>query len=130
MVFHNDKAYSHVKHDRCVQTVWPYLIINNGKVPNEASLATGKRLNKNLMGLDVTKPVFGVSTKRDSNQSPQLRNFACSKFRFDTFQKAINKGADQSEWMHRLICAFVVQQYLHIKAMLIKAKFYKGIIEK
>ena len=48
----------------------------------------------------------------DSNQSPQLqrlaRKFACSKFRYDdTFQKAKNKGTDQSAQMHRLVCTFV-----------------------
>ena len=40
------------------------------------------------MGLD--KPCLQDSRQRDSNQSPQLQNlarkFACSKFRFDTFQ--------------------------------------------
>ena len=28
--------------------------------------------------------------------------------RYDTFQKANNKGADQSARMHKLVCAFVV----------------------
>ena len=56
----------------------------------------------------------GFPTKRDSNKSPQLQRltrklkFACSKFRHDTFQKANNKGTDQSARMRRLVCAFVV----------------------
>ena len=33
--------------------------------------------------------------------------FACSKFRYHTFQKANNKGADQTAQMRRLVCAFV-----------------------
>ena len=47
-------------------------------------------------GLNATKPVFGVSKKRDLNQPPQLqrlaRKFKFCKFRYDTFQKANNKG--------------------------------------
>ena len=53
----------------------------------------------------MAKPVFGVS---DSNQSPQLqklaRNFTCSKFRYDTFQKANNKGADQTAQAGLRLC--------------------------
>ena len=29
---------------------------------------------------------------------------------YDAFQKANNKGADQTVWMHRLVCACVVPQ--------------------
>ena len=35
---------------------------------------------------------------------------ACSKFGYDTFQKANNKGADQTARMRRLVCAFVVRK--------------------
>ena len=38
------------------------------------------------------------------------RNFACSKIWYDTFQKANNKSADQTAWMRRLVCAFVVRK--------------------
>ena len=37
-------------------------------------------------------------------------NFACSKFRYDTFHLANNTGADQTEHMRRLVCAFVVHK--------------------
>ena len=37
-------------------------------------------------------------------------NFACSKFRYNTFQLANNKGTDQSARMRRLVCAFVVHK--------------------
>ena len=37
-------------------------------------------------------------------------NFACSKFRYDTFQNANYNGADQSAQMRRLVCAFVVSK--------------------
>ena len=58
---------------------------------------------------------MGFPTKRDSNQSPQLQGLvrklnACIKFRYDTFKKANNKGADQSARMRRLVCAFVVRK--------------------
>ena len=66
------------------------------------------------MGRDVQNLSSGFPTRPDSNQSPwQQRlarklNFTCSKLRYDTFQKAINTGTDQSVRMHRLVCAFVV----------------------
>ena len=37
-------------------------------------------------------------------------NFTCSKFTYDTFQKANNKGADQTARMRRLVCACVVRK--------------------
>ena len=37
------------------------------------------------------------------------RSFACSKFTYGSFQKANNKGADQTAWMRRLACACVVR---------------------
>ena len=58
----------------------------------------------------------GLPTKQDSNQSPQLQrlarnwNFVCSKFRYITFQKANDTGADQTARMRRLVCAFVVRK--------------------
>ena len=60
----------------------------------------------------------GFSTKRDSNQSPQLQrlarklSFACSKIRYDTFQSANNKGADhdQTARMRKLVGAFAVRK--------------------
>ena len=48
----------------------------------------------------------------DSNQSPRLQriarnlNFVCNKFRYDTFQKVNDKGADQTARMRRLVCTF------------------------
>ena len=54
--------------------------------------------------------------QRISNKSPQLqrraRNFTCSKLTYDTFQKANNKGADQTARMCRLVCACVDRKSL------------------
>ena len=36
-------------------------------------------------------------------------NFTCAKFTYDIFQKANNKGADQTARMRRLVCACVVR---------------------
>ena len=36
-------------------------------------------------------------------------NFTRSKFTYETFQKANNKGADQTAWMRRLVCACVIR---------------------
>ena len=59
----------------------------------------------------------GFPKKWDSNQASLLSyrdyleswNFACSKLGYDTFQKAKNKGADQTARMRRLVCALVVR---------------------
>ena len=37
-------------------------------------------------------------------------NFTCRKFTYGTFQKANNKGADQTARMRRLVCACVVRK--------------------
>ena len=69
------------------------------------------------MGLDTTKPVFGVSNKvilKTSLLSYRDKldywNFAWSKFGYNNFQYTNNKGADQSVWMGMLVCAFVVHK--------------------
>ena len=69
------------------------------------------------MGRIVTKPVFQVSPKNEAQTSLLSYkdkidnwNFACYKSRYDTLQKANNKGADQTGLMHRLACAFVVRK--------------------
>ena len=55
----------------------------------------------------------GFLTKSDSNQPAQLQRLARKlKFRFgcDTFQKAKNKGADQTARMRRLVCTCVFRK--------------------
>ena len=51
--------------------------------------------------------------KRVSNQSHQLqrlaRKFTCSKFTYGIFQKAKNKGAEQTARMRRLVCTCVIR---------------------
>ena len=37
-------------------------------------------------------------------------NFTCSKYTYNTFQKANNEGADQTARMRRLVCACVVRK--------------------
>ena len=56
------------------------------------------------MGLDVTKPVFGISDKARlksfySALQRLARKFTCRKFRYETYEKGNNKGADQSAQM-------------------------------
>ena len=70
------------------------------------------------LGLDATKLYLSLGSppKRDSNQSTQLQrlvkkwNFACSKCRYDIFQKFNNKCVDQAAQMRKLVCAFVVRK--------------------
>ena len=59
----------------------------------------------------------GFPTKRVSKQSLHLQrlarknlNFAYSKLRSSTFQNAINKGADQTARLRRLVSACVVRE--------------------
>ena len=58
----------------------------------------------------------GFSTRSHPNQTAQLQrlalnlNFACRKFRHDTFLLANNKGTDQTTRMRRLDSAFVVRK--------------------
>ena len=80
---------------------------------------------------------FFKKKKQDLNQSPQLQRlarnwiFACSKSRYDTFQKANNEGADQSAQMRRLVFAFIVRQpqktsFLASRPILSKCMLYFG----
>ena len=69
------------------------------------------------MGLVARKPVFRVSEKGVSNQSPQLHRLARKmkfhlKFTYETFHKVNNKSADQTAWMRRLVSAFVFRKPL------------------
>ena len=70
------------------------------------------------MGLVATKPVFGVSSKASfkpvssaTETSWKIENFTSSKFTYGTFQKANNKGADQTARMRRLVCVCVVREH-------------------
>ena len=71
-------------------------------------LANGPRREKTcLRGFRWSDIQNRLLSYRDKLEN---QNFACSKFRYDTFQKANNKGADQSAGMRRLVCAFVVRK--------------------
>ena len=64
------------------------------------------------MGLDATKPVFGVSDNR-TLKPVSLASETNLKVEFSpvaTLQKVNNKGDDQSAGMRRLACAFVVSK--------------------
>ena len=63
------------------------------------------------MGLVVRKLVLGVSDKarlKPACSATGTRWKIDSKFRYDTFQKMNNKGADQTVRMRRLVCDCVV----------------------
>ena len=47
------------------------------------------------------------SSNQDSDTETSY--FECTKFIYTTFQSANNKGAEQTVWMRKLICAFVVR---------------------
>ena len=66
------------------------------------------------MGLGATKPVFGVFDKATlkpvssvTETSKKNEILLIASLYNDSFQNASNKGADQSAWMRRLVCAFV-----------------------
>ena len=69
------------------------------------------------MGLVARKPVFGFSQESEFQtslfgyrDSLEISNFSRSKFTYDSFQKANNKGPDQAARMCRLVCACVVRK--------------------
>ena len=72
---------------------------------------------RNYMGLDVTKPVFGVFEKamlkpvsyKFHRLYLEIWNCTCCKPRYN-FQKGNNKGADQTARMRRLVCACVINR--------------------
>ena len=59
------------------------------------------------MGPVVRKPVFGVSDK--ASFKPAFTATETSKFTYDIFQKANNKGADQTVGIRRLVCTCVIR---------------------
>ena len=77
----------------------------------------------------------GFPTKLDSNQSPHLprlaREFEISPVAslYGNFQKANNKGADQSAQMRMLVCAFVVRQPLEDRFSHVEAHIVHGFDE-
>ena len=71
----------------------------------------------NHMGLIARKPVLGVSDKASFKPvssatvtSLRIEISPVPSLHYDTFQKANNKGADQSAQMCRLVCACVVRK--------------------
>ena len=62
------------------------------------------------------KAVKAKQTKKTSRLSYrdwlENQNFICSQSRYNTFQKANNKGIDQTAGMRRLVTAFVVRKML------------------
>ena len=52
------------------------------------------------MGLDPTKPFFGIFEKV---RLKPVSSATETSFRYDTFQKVNNNGANQSAWMRRLV---------------------------
>ena len=79
---------------------------------------TTREIQKHLGLIAKNKLSSGFLTKCVSKQSPKLQRLArklkchCTELTYDTFQKANNKGADQSARMQRLVCACVVPNTL------------------
>ena len=76
-----------------------------------------KESSGNEMDCNMTKPVSGGVPQSQTQISllsykDKLENWniPCSQFRYDTFQKANNKGADQAVGMCRLVYAFDVRK--------------------
>ena len=73
------------------------------------------------------KTVFRVSARAPLGLLASESNFTCSKFRYDTF--LINKGADQSERMRRLVYTIVVCQPLKTGFLVLKSIFKTNCIK-
>ena len=71
-------------------------------------LSYGPRREKTcLRGFRQSEFQTSLLSYRDK---PENYNFTCSKYTYNTFQKANNKGADQTARMRRLVCACVVRK--------------------
>ena len=74
----------------------------------------------------------GFPTKRDLTSFLRYRdklgnrNLAGSKLKYGAFKKVNNKGAGQTAWMHRLVCAFVVRKARNT-GFLATRPIYKGV---
>ena len=66
------------------------------------------------MNLVARKSCYQGFQSSKTNQPAQLQRlagilkFACNKSSYYTFQDANNKGTDQYDGIHRLVCTFVV----------------------
>ena len=72
-----------------------------------------ENIHKPLSHVTGKTCLWRFATRQDSNQPAQLRRLASLKFsevaNCYTIKAANNKGADQTAWVRRLICAFVVR---------------------
>ena len=65
--------------------------------------STRQILSSGFQQSEIQTSLFSYKDKLEN------QNFACSKSRYNNFQKANNKCVDQTAWMSRLVCAFVVR---------------------
>ena len=79
------------------------------------------------MGLDATKPVFRVFNKASFKlvSSATENSYEIEISYYVTFQKANNKGTDQTARMCRLVCACVVRSPPKT-GFLVEAQLWKG----
>ena len=72
------------------------------------SILFGPRREKTcLRGFRHSEIQASLPSYRDALEN---RNFTRGKFTYETYQKANNKGADQSARMRRLVCVCVVRK--------------------
>ena len=76
------------------------------------------------LALVARKPVFGVVISYLENL-----NFTCSKFTYETFQKANNKGADQTARISSLVFACVIRKPLKTGFLATRRKTDLGIFD-
>ena len=86
----------------------------------------------NIYGLWREKTcLWSLKTKWDYRD---YRNFARSKSRYNTLQQTINKGADQTVWMCRLVCSFIFCKppktgfLIYVVCSLICLRFWQHIL--
>ena len=75
---------------------------------SETDTLNGPRREKTcLRGFRHSEIQTSLPSYRDALEN---RNFTRGKFTYETYQKANNKGADQSARMRRLVCVCVVHK--------------------
>ena len=77
--------------------------------PRAVEQATQATTRENLSPGFPTKQVLNQSLRL--NRLARNQNFSRSKCRYDSATKADNNVADETVWMRRLVCAFIVTNH-------------------
>ena len=114
------------------------------QIDKDPQMLSRQPVNPSKMGLKAWKPVLGISDQvrlepvySATENSLITVTLHVANLAIITIQRATNKGADQTAWMPRLVCAFVVcmqqsgflaprPKYICATKMVVKSKVGKA----